>query len=71
MCRVLGITDDELPVLWDADFLYGPRTQSGADTYMLCEINVSSVLPFPPGAPANVAVAAKRRCAPESRSMRT
>ena len=71
MCHVLGITDDELPVLWDADFLYGPRTRSGADTYMLCEINVSSVLPFPPGAPANVAVAAKRRCAPESRSMRT
>ena len=71
MCRVLGITDDELPLLWDADFLYGPHTKSGADTYMLCEINVSSVLPFPPGAPTNVAVAAKRRCAPESRSMRT
>ena len=71
MCRVLGITDDELPVLWDADFLYGPRTRSGADTYMLCEINVSSVLPFPPGAPAKVAVAAKRRCGPESRSITT
>ena len=71
MCRVLGITDNELPVLWDGDFLYGPRTQSGADTYMLCEINVSSVLPFPPGAPAKVAVATKRRCAPEPRSMRT
>ena len=28
MCRVLGITDDELPVLWDADFLYGPRTKT-------------------------------------------
>jgi hypothetical protein len=38
---------------------------------MLCEINVSSVLPFPPGAPADVAAVAKRRCAPESRSMRT
>ena len=71
MCRVLGIPDDELPVLWDADFLYGPRTQDGADTYMLCEINVSSVLPFPPGAPARVAVAAQRRCAPEARSMST
>jgi hypothetical protein len=71
MCRVLGIADDELPVLWDADLLFGPRSQNGADTYMLCEINVSSVLPFPPGAPANVAVAAKRRCATESRSMKT
>ena len=36
-----------LPVLWDADFLYGPRTASGDDTYVLCEINVSSVIPFP------------------------
>jgi hypothetical protein len=36
-----------LPLLWDADFLYGPRTEAGADTYILCEINVSSVSPFP------------------------
>jgi hypothetical protein len=33
--------------LWDADFLYGPKTVAGADSYMLCEINVSSVSPFP------------------------
>jgi hypothetical protein len=41
--------------LWDADFLYGPRTASGDDTYVLCEINVSSVIPFPEQAPAAVA----------------
>ena len=39
----------ELPILWDADFLYGDPTVDGDDTYMLCEINASSVLPFPPG----------------------
>jgi hypothetical protein len=36
-----------LPVIWDADFLYGPKDAIGADTYVLCEINVSSVYPFP------------------------
>jgi len=33
--------------IWDADFLYGPRMTSGADTYVLCEINVSSTFTFP------------------------
>lgn len=50
MCRVLGLATSDLPVLWDADFLLGPKDGSGADTYVLCEINVSSVFPFPPSA---------------------
>ena len=37
-----GIDAASLPIIWDADFLYGPRTASGEDTYVLCEINVSS-----------------------------
>ena len=40
------------PVLWDVDFLYGPKDNQGADTFVLCEINVSSVYPFPPDAMA-------------------
>jgi hypothetical protein len=64
LCRLVGVGDDALPVLWDADFLYGPLTDSGADTYMLCEINVSSVIPFPTGAPAAVARAVRGRCGP-------
>jgi len=48
-----GLAHGDLPVLWDADFLYGDTT----DTYVLCEINASSVLPFPPHAPRAVAVA--------------
>jgi hypothetical protein len=54
MC-VLDIDAGSLPVLWDADFLYGPRTASGDGTFVLCEINVSSVIPFPEQAPTTVA----------------
>ena len=55
MMQVLDIDPDSLPVIWDADFLYGPRSASGEDSYVLCEINVSSVFPFPEGAPAEIA----------------
>ena len=51
----------ELPILWDADFLYGDPTVDGDDTYMLCEINASSVLPFPPGVPHALAEAVAAR----------
>lgn len=47
MCRTLDLDIAQLPVIWDADFLYGPRDEAGADTFVLCEINVSSVFPFP------------------------
>jgi len=39
-----------VPIIWDADFLYGPRTASAEDTYVLREINVSSVFAYRPGA---------------------
>lgn len=45
--RQLEIDTESLPVLWDCDFLLGPRKDDGQDTYVLCEINVSSVAPFP------------------------
>jgi hypothetical protein len=47
MCRVLSIDPKELPVIWDADFMYGSKDAAGEDTYVLCEINISSVYPFP------------------------
>ena len=50
MCRLVGLERTDLPTLWDADFLFGPKDAAGADTYVLCEINVSSVYPFPPDA---------------------
>jgi hypothetical protein len=58
MCDVLGLSIDELPMLWDADFLL-----TEDDTYVLCEINCSCVTPFPPGAPARIADAVRKRLA--------
>jgi hypothetical protein len=55
MMTTLGIDAGSLPIVWDADFLYGPRTASGEDTYVLCEINVSSVFAIPDQAPAAIA----------------
>jgi hypothetical protein len=59
--RVLDIPTDRLPVLWDCDFLLGPKRQSGEDTYVLCEINVSSVSPFPDSALPLIACATYAR----------
>jgi hypothetical protein len=61
LCRQVGLDDEDLPVLWDADFLFGPRREDGRDTYLLCEINVSSVIPFPPQVPAKLARAVRHR----------
>jgi hypothetical protein len=55
MMEVLGIDAASLPIIWDADFLYGPQTASGEDSYVLCEINVSSCFAIPDQAPAAVA----------------
>jgi hypothetical protein len=53
----VGVADEELPALWDADFLYGPKTAGGRDTYVLCEINISAVSPYPDSAAPGVAEA--------------
>jgi hypothetical protein len=55
MLQVLGLDVASLPIIWDADFLYGLRTATGDDTYVLCEINVSSCFAFPDQAPAAIA----------------
>jgi hypothetical protein len=61
MMDILNIDSASLPIIWDADFLYGPRTESGEDTYVLCEINVSSVFAIPDQAPAAIARLTKER----------
>jgi hypothetical protein len=61
MQHTVGIDRPLLPLLWDADFLYGPRTE-GIDSYVLCEINVSSVSPFPAQAIERLASAVLARC---------
>ncbi|MHC1950594.1 Cj0069 family protein [Bradyrhizobium sp. UFLA06-06] len=55
MMAALAIDEASLPVIWDADFLYGPRDADGADTYVLCEINASSCFAIPDDAPAAIA----------------
>lgn len=61
MCQTLNIAPRSLPLLWDADFLFGPKTASGEDTYILCEINVSAVSPFPDDALKPLAKATQER----------
>jgi hypothetical protein len=62
MMQLLGIDAGSLPIIWDADFLYGPRDAAGADSYVLCEINVSSCFAIPDEAPAAIAKLVSARC---------
>jgi len=55
MVNILGLDRNSLPIIWDADFLYGPRSAAGEDTYVLCEINASCVFAIPDQAPAAIA----------------
>lgn len=61
MGQILGLEAHSLPVIWDADFLYGPKDANGGDTFVLCEINVSSTFAFPEFAMLGVARAALER----------
>jgi Domain of unknown function (DUF6815) len=70
MTQLLEIDAESLPIIWDADFLYGPRDLFGQDTYVLCEINVSSVLPFPEQAPPEIARIALARLQSAKRGAR-
>jgi len=44
----VGLTRAQLPLLWDCDFMLGEPAAGQSERYVLCEINVSSVSPFPP-----------------------
>ena len=61
MLHVLGIERTALPIIWDADFLYGARDAAGKDSYVLCEINASSCFAIPDEAPAAIARQSLRR----------
>jgi hypothetical protein len=55
LSSILDIARRELPMIWDADFMLGPPAADGTDSYVLGEINVSSVYPIPDEAPAAIA----------------
>jgi hypothetical protein len=48
--KLLSISNEMMPVIWDADFFINTITGPAIGKYTLCEINVSCVSPFPPGA---------------------
>jgi uncharacterized protein DUF6815 len=60
LARILDIERADLPTIWDADFLLGPKDKAGEDSYVLCEINVSSVFPIPDEAPGAIAATLAR-----------
>lgn len=47
--EVMSLDVPSLPVIWDADFLW-ERPGEGSERFELCEINVSSVFPYPDSA---------------------
>jgi hypothetical protein len=53
----VGLRREQLPLLWDCDFMFGEQPGS----FVLCEINVSSVAPFPPSAVEPLVAAVRRR----------
>ena len=55
LTSLLDIARGDLPAIWDADFMLGPVHADGNDRYVLGEINVSSVHPYPDEAPAEIA----------------
>lgn len=55
LLSLLNIARGDLPMIWDADFMLGPVQADGSDSYVLGEINVSSVHPYPDEAPAEIA----------------
>jgi hypothetical protein len=70
----VGLAHEHLPLLWDCDFMLGEPTASEPVRFVLCEINVSSVSPFPPSCIAEIVRAVQtillRRAAEHARSPR-
>ena len=64
LISLLDVSRRDLPMIWDADFMLGAPGADGADSYVLGEINVSSVFPIPVEASAEIA----RRVADRLRS---
>jgi len=61
LCERVGVPRERLPLLWDCDFIAGERGADEPARHVLCEINVSSVSPFPPSCIAPLVDALKTR----------
>lgn len=63
LCNCVGLAHEQLPMLWDCDFMFGDTAPDQPERFVLCEINVSSVSPFPPSAIVPMVSAVKVRLA--------
>ena len=61
LCKATGLPHERLPLLWDCDFFFGEHPAGASERYVLCEINVSSVAPFPPSCIPPIVQAVQRR----------
>jgi hypothetical protein len=59
--RAVSVPSTQLPLLWDCDFMFGERDGAEGSRYVLCEVNVSSVSPFPESAIPHLVRAVKLR----------
>jgi hypothetical protein len=66
LVSLLDIQKADLPMIWDADFMLGPPESDGTDSYVLGEINISSVFPIPDEASAEIARRVANRLHPKS-----
>jgi hypothetical protein len=57
----VGLQREQLPLLWDCDFMFGEHAPGEPERYVLCEVNVSSVSPFPPSSIEPLVAATKAR----------
>lgn len=61
LCECVGLAAEQLPLLWDCDFMLGDSAPGEPQRHVLCEINVSSVSPFPPSSVAPLVAAVRAR----------
>jgi hypothetical protein len=61
LCQRVGLAREQLPLLWDCDFMLGEAVPGAPQRFVLCEVNVSSVSPFPPSCITALVEAAIRR----------
>ncbi len=55
LTTLLDIAPLDLPMIWDADFMFGPPGTDGVESYVLGEVNVSCVFPIPDEASQEIA----------------
>lgn len=63
----VSLAREQLPLLWDCDFMLGDSALGQAQAYVLCEVNVSSVSPFPQSSIAPLVDAVKAKLSADRR----